>query len=71
MNSKLYSMNSILTFVFPLSRWDRAVGTVRVIICGSDANCIHGVQGGRQQGADKYPPPLKHFIMTEVNLTGR
>ena len=69
-------MNSILTYVFPLSRWERAVCIVRAMASSVDlldryANCIGSRVGDSEEQINDLTSRSKHFIMTEVSATGR
>ena len=68
-------MNSILTYVFPLSRWESAVCTVRAMASSVDlldqyANCIGSRVGGSEEQINDLTTSW-HFMMTEVSATGR
>ena len=69
-------MNSILTYVFPLSRWERAACMVRAMASSVDlldryANCIGSRVGGSKEQMNDLTSRSKHFMITEVSATGR
>ena len=69
-------MNSILTYVFPLSRWVRAVCVVRAMASSVDlldryANCIGSRVGGSEEQINYLTSRSKRFMMTEVSATER
>src|SRR4029434_11276207 len=69
-------MNSILPYVFPLSRWERAVCIVRAMALSVDlldryANCIGSRVGDSEEQMKDLTSLSKHFMMVEVSATGR